>query len=234
MKIFGTALSALAISAPATFAGGLGEPAPAPVLAAPVAVSAPAFDWSGAYAGLTLGFSQADGSTTGTVPVASRTEYDLDGSLVGFHLGYLWQTGTLIYGVEADVERWSLSGNDGGAGGVTDGFEADWLASVRGRVGAAAGRTLFYGTLGLQAAQLDIVQASTAPAATGSTGFAATGWTAGLGLEHVMSDRATIGLEYRYMAFPDGFDTPDNATSFARTHEMENIQSVRLRLAYRF
>lgn len=234
MKMFGTALSALAISAPAGFAGGLGETAPAPVVAAPFAASAPAVDWSGAYAGLTLGFSQADGSTTGTVPVASRTEYDLDGGLAGVHIGYLWQNGTLVYGIEADVERWTLSGNDAAIGGVRDGFEAEWLASARGRLGIAAGRSLFYGTLGLQAAQLDIVQVSTAPAATVSTGFTATGWAAGLGLEHAISDRTTIGLEYRYIAFPDGFDTPDNAASFARTHELENIHSVRVRLAYRF
>lgn len=216
----------------AALAGGVAETPAAPVIAVTPAPSI--MDWSGAYAGLTLGYSHADGSTAGTTPVPSRTTYDLDGGLVGVHLGYLWQNGTLVYGVEADIERWWLSGDDGGSGGVRDGFEADWLASVRGRLGVSAGSSLFYGTLGLQAAQLDTVQVSTAPAATVSTGFTASGWTAGLGFEHAVSDRMSVGLEYRYMALTDGFDTSDNAASFARTHEMENIHSVRLRLSYQF
>ena len=191
------------------------------------------YDWSGAYGGFALGYSSADASVAGTVPVVSLFGYSADGGLAGGYVGYLWQTDRTVYGIEADIEAWNLSGNDGGAGGVADGFDGNWLASVRGRLGYASGRTLFYGTLGVQFADLDVVQSSVPPAASVATGFSETGWTVGIGFEHAVSDQVSIGVEYRHIDI-GAQATPTNAVSGARTHDLNGLDTIRFRVSYRF
>jgi outer membrane immunogenic protein len=78
--------------------------------------------WQGVYGGVHIG-----GVDTG----------DDDGLVGGVQLGYNWQTGAIVYGVEADI---SLSGAD----------HVDWLASARGRLGyLILPNLLLYGTAGL-------------------------------------------------------------------------------------
>lgn len=77
--------------------------------------------WQGLYGGVHLGYGED-----------RRT----DGILGGGQLGYNWQAGRLVYGIEADVS-------------VTD-MAVDWLASVRGRAGFLLDdRLLAYGTAGV-------------------------------------------------------------------------------------
>lgn len=228
------AFGGLTLVSTAAIAGGPATPVTEPDVVVSAMPLSTRFDWSGPYAGLSLGMSSADGSTTGTIPVPSRAEYGLDGVLFGGHIGYLWQSDAFVYGVEAGIESWTLSGDDGGAFGVTDGFEGDWLGSIRGRLGYATGRTLVYGSLGLTFAKLSVDQSSTAPTVSSSTSFTETGWSAGLGLEHAISDKTVIGIEYRYMGFPDEFETPTNAVTGPRTHDIDDLQSLSLRLSYRF
>lgn len=227
-------LAALSLVSTAAVAGGPATPISEPEVTVSANPVSDRIDWSGPYVGLSLGISSADGSTTGTAPVSSRAEYGLDGGSFGGHVGYLWQNDAFVYGVEVGIDSWKLSGDDGGAFGVTDGIEGEWLGSIRGRLGYATGRTLVYGALGLTFAKLSVDQTSTAPAASASTSFTETGWSAGLGLEHAISDKTTIGIEYRYLGFPGEFETPTNSVSFPRTHEIDDLQSLSLRLSYRF
>ncbi len=77
--------------------------------------------WHGSYAGVHLGFG------------------DGDGVVGGGQIGYNWQSGRIVYGIEADFALSSMedeaSGCIPGAGCVFAGASLDWLATVRGRVG---------------------------------------------------------------------------------------------------
>ncbi|MCO8144269.1 porin family protein [Rhodovulum tesquicola] len=110
------------------------SPAPAdqPVIAAaPVPVPAPSGDWGGAYAGLQLGYADVNvsGASGG------------DGEIYGFHVGYRWDMGTLVTGIELDYDRADI----GLAGGTE---ELDDVWRLKGQVGYDMGSTMLYGTAG--------------------------------------------------------------------------------------
>jgi hypothetical protein len=121
----------------------------------------PLTDWTGAYAGLqfgTLSAMQDVDNVSTTAGVVRSWSPDPDGASGGVFLGYNWQHGaSLVYGVEADV-NWS--GAEGrsvvttpllAGGNVVEAVDTNvrGTAALRGRVGYAAGDTLFYATAGL-------------------------------------------------------------------------------------
>ena len=66
----------------------------------------------------------------------------------GAQVGYNWQTGQIVYGIEADVSFADISFNQSFMGASVSG-SIDWMATVRGRLGfLATPNVLFYGTAG--------------------------------------------------------------------------------------
>jgi outer membrane immunogenic protein len=121
--------------------------------------------------------------------------------LAGIHLGYNWQRSNgVVFGLEGDVS-------------FAD--DIDYLASFRGRLGYARGATLLYGTGGVAFIGLDD---------TLGGDDSATGWVAGLGVEHKLRDNLSIGLEGLYYSFDD-LDSFDDDLAF---------WTVRARLTYHF
>src|SRR3984893_12650504 len=91
-------------------------------------VAAPLFNWSGFYIGGHGGYGWGTGAG-GSPP----------GFVGGGQLGFNYQIDRLVLGAEADI---SVSGIDGTAGGVT--FGADYLGSLRARIGYPAARLLLF------------------------------------------------------------------------------------------
>ena len=82
------------------------------------AIVVPAYDWSGFYAGVNLGWSFGRSNTDYTIaglPFGS-TSQPMDGILGGLQAGYNWQRGRALFGWEADIQatgqRGSSSLND--------------------------------------------------------------------------------------------------------------------------
>lgn len=110
----------------------------------------PALDWSGFYVGLHggYGWSRILGTFCENCDFGSF-DFDPKGFVGGVHAGYNWQDGAWVYGIEADV---SWSGMDGDRlyfDDILTELETDVLASLRGRIGIAAGEKLFYLTGGI-------------------------------------------------------------------------------------
>ena len=86
-------------------------------------------------------------------------------------------------------------------------FDANWLATLRGRAGLALDATLFYVTggvaLGHVKDQFDSIFSDANLTATGSFAENKTkvGWTAGVGIEHMFSPHWTACAEFRYVDF---------------------------------
>ena len=59
-------------------------------------------------------------------------------------VGYNWQSGQFVFGVETDAQ---LTGADDSSGGLK--FSIPWFGTLRGRAGVAVNNMLFYGTGGL-------------------------------------------------------------------------------------
>ncbi len=91
--------------------------------------------WRGLYAGVHVGFG------------------DGDGVLGGGQLGYNWQSGRVVYGLEADFAVSSIEDSATGCVGtmcVHASASLDWLATVRGRIGYLIDpRILAYATAGI-------------------------------------------------------------------------------------
>jgi outer membrane immunogenic protein len=176
--------AALAFSAVPALAADLPAPAPPPrAPAAYVPVAAPIYNWSGIYVGINGGgdFGQLKGF---------GASVDTSGYLFGGTIGANFQTGQVVFGVEADGD-WAPINVSGGGGSITD----NWAGTVRGRLGYAIDRLLIYGTGG---GAWDVCND------TVNCGFtSAWGWTAGGGLEYAFAQNWTAKIEYLYINFAD-------------------------------
>ncbi|WP_224405137.1 outer membrane protein [Afifella sp. IM 167] len=178
------------------------EPAPA----APAApVSAPGYNWTGGYVGLQggYGWSNVDSAYSYvTTPAAGSLDFDADGWILGLGAGYDYQWNWAVVGIHGDVSWLDVDGN-GSNGVVTNGQEADWMATMTARVGAGMDRFMPYLLGGV--AYVDYQNTNSYPAG----GLAAKdddgdfGWTLGGGLEVAVTDNVSISGEYRHYWLDD-------------------------------
>ncbi len=153
---------------------------------------APAYNWTGLYAGLNGGYAwgSSDWSALG---LSTNT----NGGLFGGQLGYNWQFGQFVYGLEGDIDWADLRGTTNvlGCSAVGCQTRSDFLSTIRGRVGVTvADRWLPYLTGGLAIGNIR----------TSSTGFSGidttnAGWTVGGGVEFALVANWTAKVEYLYV-----------------------------------
>jgi outer membrane immunogenic protein len=195
-------------------------PPPAPI------VVAPPYNWTGLYVGINGG----GGFGHSTVSNAfGSTGMDVSGGLVGGTLGYNYQTGPWVFGIEGDGDWSGIEGStsSGICAGASCNVRNDWLATLRGRVGYAYGRFLPYVTGG--AAFGDIK--------TSVSGFSGSttdkvGWTLGGGVEAALSGPWTAKLEYLYVDLGDA--TCGAANCGVSTTSGFHTNIVRVGINYRF
>jgi outer membrane immunogenic protein len=249
MKKMAFAIAALgmaAASAPA-FAADMALKAPPP---------APVYNWTGWYAGLNLGGSFGKASDTVTyagVPIATTGSQQLDGIIGGGQLGYNWQSGTWLAGLEADIQGSSERANNpalAALGPVTiPGIAAfpvtgtlgvnerlSWFGTLRGRLGVLATPTwLFYVTGGLAYGEIQTSETFTIGALAFGNNFSTThaGWTAGGGIEGSINSNWSAKVEYLYIDLgtvsstfaPAGIPVPFSPIGFS-SHVTDNILRV--------
>ena len=182
------------------------------------------YNWTGFYAGINGGY--AWGSSNWSDPAASIKP---KGALIGGTLGYNWQSGAIVYGLEGDFDWADVSASVACAGVLTCETSNSWLATFRGRVGYAFDRWLPYitggGAYGRVKATLSAAGVDLASAASSQLG-----WTIGGGLEYAFMGNWSAKLEYLYVdlgSFNAAVVPAVNNVSFK-----ENI--VRAGLNYKF
>jgi outer membrane immunogenic protein len=148
---------------------------------------APVNSWAGFYIGGFGGYAQEDAS-----------DFAMKGGFGGGTIGYNWQQGQFVFGLEADAGGGDISTNVTLPGllSVTDKFNA--LGTVRGRVGFAVDQWLFYGTGGFAWANEDLTASSPLLNASVSDSQLRTGWTAGAGVEVMFAPHWSVKGEYLY------------------------------------
>ncbi len=157
------------------------RPPPPPPTRAPVVV--PSYNWTGFYAGINGGYGFGRSKWDG-LPAT----FDVNGGMVGGQLGYNWQFGQFVYGVEGDGDWTDLRGS------FANCPFAFFLATARGRLGFAADRWLPYVTGGLAVGNIR----AAVPDFAGIDKTNA-GWTVGGGLEFALSGNWTAKAEYLYV-----------------------------------
>jgi outer membrane immunogenic protein len=160
----------------------------APYTKAPAIVS-PATNWSGFYIGAMGGYGSED----------SSGPFALKGGFGGGTVGYNWQFGQFVAGIEGDGAFADIN-NSATVGPVTVGAKLDALGTVRGRFGVAIDQVLLYGTGGLALADAKL-SASAVGVGGISDNQTLTGWAAGAGIEWMFMPRWSLKAEYLYRSF---------------------------------
>jgi outer membrane immunogenic protein len=181
----GVAIAALLMAPFAAHAADLVRPFKAPPMAVPAYAN-----WSGAYVGVNVGYGF--GKSDWAFPAVSPSP---KGALAGVTLGYNYQTGVWVWGLEGD---WDWSGVKGDADCTAFGLgtcttKNDWLATARARLGYAGWNNwLPYITGGVAFGD---IKASTA---LGDASKTKVGWAAGAGIEYAMMANWSLKAEYLY------------------------------------
>ncbi len=182
-------LMALLGTIPAYAADAVMEEPPAP--AAPME-EPPLNTWTGAYAGVSLGYGFAGDTDVGS-PV--NNEIGTDGFLLGGFAGYNYQVGNIVAGAEADI---GYSWEEGSNAGLTS--ESGVEGSLRARLGYVVSPSiLLYATAGGAAKDLEVSGGGVSDSNT------MIGWTAGAGADIMVTEQVFGRVEYRYTDF--GSDT---------------------------
>lgn len=207
-------------------------PVEAPVVRPDTLLSPQIARWTGFYLGGTLNFSAGSFATktatslTGAYYIDSGAVSAVNGAGVqtiepftaataGLTAGYNWQVGSAVLGVEADIQEMQLSrgvlvGPVGYGEFAHPGFtiglapSANWLATIRPRIGWATDDFLFYGTAGAAVTRInaqfafadDFGSMESAILSTTRIGFAVGG-----GAEVALWDNWTAKAEYLYVHF---------------------------------
>lgn len=176
-----TALAAVigALGAGHAMAGGLGEPVPEPVIAAPLPPmpSQTGGDWTGFYGGAQIGYVDVDGKGSGL---------DGDDVIYGFYGGYRYDFGRGVIGAEIEYDFADVDLGDGLG-------TLDEVGRIKLMAGADLGRVLLYGTAGYARAK----------ATVGGDSLTGDGAFVGVGMDYAVSERLVVGGEVLFHDFND-------------------------------
>ena len=187
------------------------------------------YNWTGFYVGLNTGLSFDNSDNTlspsggfSTNPFLAPTNhlrtdsgsFDGSGFMFGGQLGYNYQRGCFVYGIETDFDVNGM--NDANSvsrrlaaplvGGFSHNVTEDvgFLGTFRGRFGyTPADRLLIYGTGGLAYGDISsnsgVRFTSGQESYGGSTSGLQAGWTLGAGAEYAFTKNLSVKLEYLYI-----------------------------------
>ena len=178
------------------FAADLPNRKTAPV--APVTY-APAFSWTGFYVGVNAGYGWSGGTDVTVVGGGTTTLFtgsDEGGFTGGAQAGYNVQTGAFVFGLETDIQYADFGGGRTFAPSLVTTGSGNYWGSLRGRIGFAADRALFYVTGGL--AYGDIGEN-----VFGNNDTRA-GWALGGGVEYAFTNNWTAKVEGLYVDIDRG------------------------------
>jgi outer membrane immunogenic protein len=237
-------------------------------------VAAPVFTWTGFYVGLNAGAAfngggggayTPNGFPVAATPAGGNILVGTTGNNVAFagggQIGYNYQFGAFVAGLEADIQGIGRSGSGYGATAPVGGlagvapyalatgayFSPGYLGAVRGRLGYAVDRALFYVTGGFaysggygnrSVAYYSAANATAVPTAvyTGASG-STTGYTVGGGVEYAVSNNWTVKGEYLYANVGGGGNLLTSAalpgTSFSNKTN-QGVSLARVGVNYKF
>jgi outer membrane immunogenic protein len=218
------------------------------------AQAAPAYTWTGFYVGVNAGGANHQATTqdlngwaangiNNPPYVSPWFKSSTTGGTFGAHGGYNWQMNSFVFGFEADATHVGISQtfvppNQLAAGGcnvcgASATNEITWLATMRGRLGFAFDRVLFFGTAGAAAGYVNnnwgfgfLPFSDHQFSASG----AQVGYVVGGGVEAMITSNVLLRAEYLHVDLGTSHNTifwggpgPSFTTEFKNTVDMARV-----------
>jgi outer membrane immunogenic protein len=180
-------------------------------------------NWTGFYFGANLGYARSPGSMdifVGGLPVLSLSD-TMSGVIGGIQAGANWQTGNAVFGIEGDIQGTSQSVSStitttdvigaiafpGAAVTAANNDKITSFGTLRGRLGIASGRALYYVTGG---GAFWTWSSNLTVTGLGSASFSSfqPGGTIGGGVEFAINPDWTVKAEYLYLQSTTISNTP--------------------------
>lgn len=220
-------LVALSATAPALAA----DLAARPYTKAP-AMIATVYDWSGFYIGINGGGGSSHASWD-FVGVGREGSHDATGGTVGGQIGYRWQSGQWVFGVEGQGNWAYFSGDNTSALFATrNRTKIDAFGLITGQVGYAWNNVLVYVKGGAAVVSNKYEISSTAGALLSSSSDSRWGGTVGAGLEYGFAPNWSVGVEYNHIFLSDKDVT---FAGFAGSERIrQDVDMGLVRLNYKF
>jgi outer membrane immunogenic protein len=234
-------LIALSMSAPASAA----DLAARPYTKAPPMIAA-VYDWSGFYIGANGGWGSArncwDFLTPAGTFIGAEGCHDATGGTAGGQIGYRWQAGTFVFGLEAQGNWADFRGSNGSlippVGLFTNQTKLDAFGLFTGQIGYAWNNALLYVKGGGAVTSNRYNQYFTPTGALVASSGDDTRWggVVGVGLEYGFAPNWSAAIEYDRMFMQDRTITtltPVGAV-FANERIRQDVDLVTVRVNYRW
>ncbi len=148
------------------------------------------YNWTGAYVGINGGAGW--GRSNFSAPAASG-DFNTSGGMVGGTVGYNWQAGQTVFGLEGDLDWSNIHGSAACGTGLSCETRNNWLGTARGRIGYAFDRFMPYVTGGLAVGGV-----KNSISGAGESTSTKAGYALGAGMEAALSGPWTAKVEYLY------------------------------------
>jgi outer membrane immunogenic protein len=210
--------------------------------APPPAPLAVIYHWSGFYIGANGGWGQAHACVDlvtpgGTVADGCR---NASGGVVGGQLGYRWQTGQFVFGVEGQGDWADLSASRVSLvnTAVSETAKVDSFGLITGQIGYAWNASLLYlkGGAAVTGNRFDVFNNATG---VGLASSSSTRWggTVGVGFDYGFTPNWTVGVEYDHLFMGhnnNSFSVANPILAGAINRIGEDVDLVTVRVNYRF
>ncbi|MGA2027600.1 MAG: outer membrane protein [Syntrophobacteraceae bacterium] len=219
------------------------------------------YNWTGFYGGLNAGLAVNDSSYTATptglfstIPPADISaltdsgKFNNTAATIGGQVGYNYQCGRFVYGLETDFNYNSSNTSSTGFNGIamigfpfTVSQQVDYFGTLRARLGfTPADRYLIYVTGGLAygyVSSSSYIPLSGAIFSGSSSGMQA-GWAVGAGNEYALTNNWSVKLEYLYIDLGStsySYSGPGVPPGYTYTTNIDTAQHViRVGFNYKF
>jgi len=219
---------------------------PAPYAPPPPVYAPPPFSWSGFYVGGNIGGAWANRDVLDPFLGVNFNNGNSNGVFIGGgQLGYNWQVGYAVLGIEADFDGAANNNNTGTVfiprvGNIQVTSNNRWITTLAARFGVTNGPWLFYGKAGggwVGSDDFTITNLTTGASITGSNN-SNSGWLVGVGIEWAFLPNWSAKVEYNFLGLDDRrFIAPAGFLSLTGDPFIErnrDIQMVKVGLNYRF
>jgi outer membrane immunogenic protein len=187
---------------------GMVSPASAADLAARPYTKAPPmmvaiYDWSGFYIGANGGWGSTNDARTNITNSVFLGRYDATGAVAGGQIGYRWQSGAIVYGLEAQGDWADLNGSIQNLGNPLNTIHSrmDAFGLFTGQVGYAWNNALLYvkGGAAVTDRRYDFIVNATGAVGASANYATRLGGTVGAGLEYGFAPNWSAAVEYDHI-----------------------------------